>query len=390
MKIAYCDCFSGISGDMFLAALLDAGLPLDYLQAQIDLLGLSEGVTLHSAETHKGALRARSLRVEVAHAPHHHRHLNDILELIAASQLSATVKAAGGRIFELLAQAEGRVHGEPVDHVHFHEVGATDSLVDTLGAVIGLEYLGVERLYASALPLGSGQIPSQHGILPLPAPATLEVLRLIQAPTVPSNATVELVTPTGAAILGALASFEQPAMRIGGVGVGAGQRDLPWPNILRLILGESRAAPLEDEVVVLETNIDDMNPQVFGHLMGHLFAAGALDVYLTPISMKKNRPATLLGVIARRSAEAAMAQLILGETSTFGVRVHPVRRYEAERTFQTVSTAYGDIPLKLKILAGQVVQAAPEYDVCARLADEHGVPLMQVYQAALAAVAAPQ
>jgi uncharacterized protein (TIGR00299 family) protein len=380
MKIAYADCFSGISGDMFLAALLDAGLPLDVLQDGIEALHLPEKVELRLGETRKGALRAADLEVIVPHS-HVHRHLSDILGILDGSGLPDPVKQTAGRVFRLLAEAEARVHGEPVEHVHFHEVGALDSIVDVTGAVLGLQALGIERLYASPLPYGAGTVHSDHGLLPLPAPATLEVLRLAKAPLTPSPAEVELVTPTGAALLAALATFERPILTITGTGIGAGKRDLPWPNVMRLIVGEtSENGP--SEMIQLETNIDDMNPQFYGYLMEKLFAAGARDVFLTPIQMKKNRPATLLGVIACRCDEAALAELILRETTTLGLRVQPIGRYEAQREFRQIETEYGTLTVKLKLLDGQVIQSVPEYDECVRLAGEKGVSLAQIYQSA--------
>jgi uncharacterized protein (TIGR00299 family) protein len=386
VKIAYCDCFSGISGDMFLASLIDAGLPLEHLKASVEQLHLPDAYTLESSETHKKEMRATLFRVATDVTQSHPRHLAEIRALIGDSDLSSAVKEKSMAVFDLLARAEARVHGVAVEEVHFHEVGAVDSIVDIVGAAIGLDYLGIERLYASALPDGSGQIRTQHGVLPLPAPATLEVAHLAGIPLRPVRADSELVTPTGAAILGALATFEQPAMRLTAMGVGAGQRDLDWPNIMRLLIGESSEG--SGDMILMETNIDDMNPQIYDHVMGRLFAAGALDVYLTPVHMKKNRPGIVLAVIARRSEEQQLAHLILEETSTLGLRVQPVRRYEAQRTVRTVSTAYGDVPLKLKIIDGVVVQAAPEYDVCVRLADAHHVPFARVYAAALAAARA--
>ena len=380
MKIAYADCFSGISGDMFLSALLDAGLPLDVLRNGIEKLHLPEKVELNLLETHKGALRAAMLEVIVPQS-HHYRHLSDILDILSASQLSEHVRQTTASIFNLLAKAEARVHGESVEQVHFHEIGALNSIVDVTGAVIGVEALGIERLYASSLPYGSGTVNSEHGTLPLPAPATLEVLRLAQAPLTPSPAQVELVTPTGAAILATLATFERPNLTVTGLGVGAGKKDLPWPNIMRLIVGEAPSSG-NSEMIQIETNIDDMNPQIFGHVMQMLFAAGALDVYLTPIYMKKNRPATLLGVIARRQDESTLAELILRETTTLGLRVQPIYRYEAQRDFRLVHTLYGDLNVKLKIINGQVIQAMPEYDDCVRLANENGVSLADIYAAA--------
>jgi pyridinium-3,5-bisthiocarboxylic acid mononucleotide nickel chelatase len=380
MKIAYADCFSGISGDMFLASLLDAGLPLEVLQDGIEKLKLPEKVELRLSDTRKGALRAANLEVIVPHS-HHHRHLSDILEILNKSQLSDPVKETTGQIFTLLAEAEARVHGEPIEQVHFHEVGALDSIVDVTGAVLGLEALGIERLYASPLPYGTGTINSDHGLLPLPAPATLEVLRLAHAPLTPSPSEVELVTPTGAAILGTLATFERPNLTITGTGIGAGKRDLPWPNLMRLIVGETPGNGTS-EMVQLETNIDDMNPQFYGYLMEKLFAAGARDVFLTPVQMKKNRPGTLLGVIALRRDEAALAELILRETTTLGLRVQPIGRYEAQREFQQIQTPFGSLTVKQKILDGQVIQSVPEYDECVRLAKENNVSLAEIYQAA--------
>jgi uncharacterized protein (TIGR00299 family) protein len=396
MKYLYVDCFSGISGDMFLAALLDAGLPLDYLKGQLHRLNIPEHFDIQVKKVNKGAIQASLLDLDFGHAaqgeghhahdhePTHHRHLGDIQALIEASDLSKRVKETTLDVFQRLAEAEARVHGTTIEEVHFHEVGALDSIIDTAGAAIGLEYFGIDRVYASALPWCTGQVETQHGSLPLPAPATLELLSMAHAPVIPSSAKVELVTPTGAAILATLATFEQPAMILTGVGIGAGQRELAWPNILRLILGESGETPTVP-MVQIETNIDDMNPQLFGHVMGRLFAAGALDVYYTPIYMKKNRPATMLSVIARRSDEPGLARLILEETTTFGMRVQPITRYEAQRSIQTAETEYGPVPVKLKILDGIVIQAAPEYDACVRLAEEHGIPLYQVYTAGLEA-----
>jgi pyridinium-3,5-bisthiocarboxylic acid mononucleotide nickel chelatase len=383
MKYAYCDCFSGLSGDMFLGALVDAGLPIEALREAVDSLNLPEPVELRAEQTRKGALRACQVQV-ITGESHHHRHLGDIQTLIEDSTLSDGVKRTSMAIFRVLAEAEARVHGTSIDHVHFHEVGALDSIVDIVGAAVGLEALEIDRLYASALPFSGGDVQTQHGKLPVPAPATLEILTSAHAPLTPSPAQVELVTPTGAAILASLATFERPNLVLTGVGVGAGQRDLPWPNICRLILGES-APEAEHPLVLIETNIDDMNPQFFGHLMNRLFAAGALDVYLTPIYMKKNRPATLLGIVARRQDEPDLARLVLAETSTLGMRVQPVYRYTAQREMRRVETAYGEVPVKLKLLDGRAIQAVPEYDACVLLAEQQNVPLAQVYTAALLA-----
>ncbi len=378
MKIAYLDCFSGVSGDMLLGALLDAGLLLETLQAGIDALHLPEKVDIKMREVHKGALRASDVEVVVPHS-HHHRHLADILEILAKCDLSDSVKEKSSRIFTLLAEAEARVHGEPVEHIHFHEVGALDSIADVTGVVIGLEALGIEKLYASTLPYGSGMIQCDHGLIPLPAPATLEVLKAVNAPMIPTDADVELVTPTGAAILGSLATFERPTMQLKTVGIGAGKRDLPWPNVIRLMIGETPGVS-PTEMVQLETSIDDMNPQFYGYIMDKLFAAGAKDVSLTPIQMKKNRPGTLLGVIADRRDESMLAELILRETTTMGLRVQPIGRHEAVREFRKVKTPYGELTVKVKVLNGKIIHSTPEYEDCVRLAKENNVTLTEIYQ----------
>jgi len=402
MNILYCDCYSGISGDMFLAALLDAGLPAEHLSQELARLGLPgfRGVT--ASPVQRGAVQASLLSFEIEEEPeapheHHnhehavhsgppHRHLADITALIEASGLPDEVVRTSTAVFRKLAEAEAQVHGSPVEEVHFHEVGAVDSILDIVGAAVGMHYFQVEQVYASALPLGSGQVHSQHGPLPLPAPATLAMLTAAHAPVVPSAATSELVTPTGAALLATLARFEQPTMILQAAGTGAGRRELPWPNILRVLLGQGDPAdPAGGLHVEIETNIDDMNPQFFGHVMARLFEAGALDVYFTPVEMKKNRPATKLSVIARSADELRLSDLLLRETSSLGVRVHPVRRHEAGRQVRTVSTRYGEVPVKLKILSGQVMQASPEYDACVALARQHDLPVAQVYNEALRA-----
>lgn len=370
---------------MFLAGLLDAGLDLKELIQELAKLNLPETFSVGVKKVSKGPIAASLLEVEFDEGKHSEwRHLGDIQQLIESSTLENKVKVSSLDIFFRLAQAEAHVHGTTLDRVHFHEVGAIDSLIDIVGACIGLNVLGIERLYASALPLGSGEVQSRHGPLPVPAPATLELMRTIKMPVVSSTARMELVTPTGAAILAALATFQQPAMNIDAVGVGAGRKDLPWPNILRLIIGETADSPALP-MIQIETNIDDMSPQLFGHVLNRLFSAGALDVYFTPIFMKKNRPATMLSVIARKHDEAELAKIILQETTSFGMRVQPIYRFEAGRSIVQVITEYGEIPVKLKKVEGKTIQAAPEYEDCRRLADEYQVPLLTIYQAAVAA-----
>ena len=397
MKRMYCDCFSGISGDMFLGALLDAGLPLDYLQTKLKTLNLDEKFQLSIQKVMKGAIQASLLKIDLEpenHDLHHHEHPHDhhhdhhahrnlaiILDLIQTSSLESEIKNTSSLIFTKLAEAEAKVHGTTINEVHFHEVGAFDSILDIVGAAIGLHYFGIEEVYSSPVPWFSGKTMSQHGVIPLPAPATLELMQIANMPIVPSSATAEMVTPTGAAILAALATFEQPEMKISAVGIGAGSRDLEWPNILRIMIGESSDQE-DSQHVLLETNIDDMTAEQFGYVMSSLFDQGALDVSFTPIYMKKNRPATQLNVIARTTDEKKMAEIILAETSTFGVRVLPVKRYEADRKMETVTTEFGDIAIKLKILNGQTIQFSPEYEDVARLAKSHQVDFQKVYFAA--------
>jgi hypothetical protein len=304
--------------------------------------------------------------------------------MIEDSCLDDAVKRSALLVFQVLAEAEGQVHGISPQKVHFHEVGALDSIVDVVGAAVGLHTLGIERLYASPLPYGSGQVKTDHGPLPLPAPATLEILARAHAALVPSPAQAELVTPTGAAILAALATFQRPDITLERIGIGAGRKELAWPNVVRLWLGSSPVGA-EQPLVLLETNIDDMNPQFMGGVMARLFDAGARDVFFTPIYMKKNRPATMVSVLARRSEEAALARILLEHTTTLGMRVQPIYRFEAEREFRQVETAFGSIAVKIKILDGRRMQAQPEYEDCLAAAEKNAVPVGDVYAAAFAA-----
>ncbi|HWQ45609.1 MAG TPA: nickel pincer cofactor biosynthesis protein LarC [Longilinea sp.] len=401
MTILYCDCFSGISGDMFLGALLDAGLPIQHLDEKFQSLHLPEYNGVQIEKVKKGALAASLLVLDVqenAHShdrkdeehdqhEHHHHHetgsprgLQAIADLIQSSDLSMPEKEISLKIFTKLAEAEAKVHGSSIEDVHFHEVGAVDSILDIVGAAIALEYFGITKVFSSALPLGSGQVMTQHGLLPLPAPATAELLRSVNAPVIPSPATCELVTPTGAAILAALAEFHQPAMSIHQIGLGAGRRDLDWPNILRIFIGE--AIEVDTSHVEIETNIDDMNPQLYAPVMVSLFEAGALDVYFTPIYMKKNRPATKLSVIARKEDEALLSDIILRETTSLGVRVTEVHRHEAQRQMTRVQTPYGEVSVKIKLIDAKIVQASPEFEECVVRAKEKGVTPGDVLRAA--------
>ncbi len=386
--IAYLDLPSGLSGDMFLSCLVDAGWPIEALQEVLSHLPLPVGSWSVSAEpVMRGPMRATLVTVETAE-DHHHRGLRDIRMLIEAAGLPDSVRSSAIATFTRLAQVEAKVHGMPVEQIHFHEVGALDAIVDIVGVAAGLHALGITELYASSVPLGSGWTQSAHGALPLPAPATLELLASVQAPTYPAPGPGELITPTGAALLAQHATFHQPVMRLQRIGYGAGQRERAWPNLARLWLGEAEdtrptaSTQRASSMVQIDTNIDDMNPELYPSVSHRLFAAGARDVWITPIQMKKGRPAVILSALAPPELEVLLADLILRETTTLGVRVHAVWRHEANREIRTVESGYGPVQVKLKRLGDEVLGAAPEYEDCQRLADAHGVPVRLVYATA--------
>jgi len=381
--IACFDCFSGISGNMALGALLDCGIAPDTLRGELTKLNLG-GYRLEIRETNKAGLRGMSVevRTDEKQPP---RHLKDIEAILQAGALAARVRERSLRTFRVLAEAESKVHGEPVEKIHFHEVGAVDAIVDIVGTAICLELLGVEKVYASPLHIGAGSVQTAHGLLPVPAPATAELLRGV--PVYGRDVEAELVTPTGAALLAGMAADfgGAPPMRIERVGYGAGTRDLPWANLLRVTVGSAEDGPAGERVLVVEANIDDMNPQWYEHVLERLFEAGALDVYLTPIQMKRSRPAVTLAMMVDESKLDTALGVLFSETTTIGVRMHPVERRKLEREERTVETAYGPVTVKIARWEKQVMNAAPEYRDCLRLAEEKGVPLKEVWQAAMAA-----
>jgi hypothetical protein len=390
VKVAYFDCFHGAAGDMLLAALLDAGLERVALEAVLAALPLS-GYTLEHWEAHSHHLRGSRLAVHV-HAPQPPRAWADLRQMLRDSPLPERTRRMACATFERLARAEAGVHGVPVDEVHFHEVGAVDSIVDTVGVCAALELLGVERVYASALPLGQGWVQTQHGPLPVPAPATLALLAEAGAPLLPPPdpaAPGELLTPTAAALLCELAAFGQPAMRVQRVGYGLGRRAYGRPNGLRVWLGEQEpAAPADaahEQVLELRCNLDDATGELLAYAIERLLAAGALDAWAAPLVMKKGRPATQLACLARPVAAAALAALMLRETPTLGVRWETMQRLAAAREVVSVATPWGAVRLTRKLLDGAVVASAPEYEDCAALARANQVPLAQVYAAALRA-----
>ncbi|NLE44640.1 MAG: nickel pincer cofactor biosynthesis protein LarC [Chloroflexi bacterium] len=387
-KCLYFDLFSGASGDMLLGALLDLGLALDDLKQALARMDLS-GYELETERQIRHGLTGTKLHVHDVATAHPARHLSDVRELVMGSSLSRPVKTTSMAVFERLARVEANIHGSTIDHVHFHEISAVDSLVDIVGCIAGLEILEVKRVYSSPVPLGSGTIETAHGLIPVPAPATLALLAEVAAPTRPHQAETEIVTPTAAALLSELATFERPPMRVQTVGYGFGQKDFPWANAVRAWLGEL-PTPLvgqnHDQVVVIECNIDDTTGEVMGYSMERLFQAGALDVWFTSAQMKKNRPGVILSVLAHPDRAETIARLILRETSTLGLRVSPVLdRLVAERQFRQIETPWGPVQVKEKWLTGELIAVSPEFEDCARIAREHAIPLAQVFEAAIAA-----
>jgi uncharacterized protein (TIGR00299 family) protein len=389
MRIVYFDCIAGASGDMILGALLDAGLPEATLREGLAGLGLDD-FDLKCHHVLKNGFSATKVDVLVADdVPA--RHLSEIEAIITKSSLSPGIKERATAIFRRLGEAEAGIHDTSLDQVHLHELGGVDTIVDVVGALVCLEALGIERVYASPLPMGRGFVRGDHGSIPLPAPATLALLTQGAAtgegiPLVGVDLEVELVTPTGAVILSSLATAfgPIPPMTLAAVGYGAGGRDLPIPNVLRLLVGE-RATPdgaITETLTSLETNVDDLNPEIYDYVMARLFDAGALDVFLSPIQMKKNRPATLVRVLCQPADADALMAILFAETSTLGVRQQLVTRHCLARTTHTVETPYGSVRVKVASLGDGQVKAAPEYEDCRRLAKASGVPLREVYRAA--------
>jgi uncharacterized protein (TIGR00299 family) protein len=386
------DCFAGIAGDMTLGALLDLGVPEDAIRAELRKLPVEEYQFWHE-RVKRGALVGTKVHVDVHehhhhdHDHHHHVHFAYIKQMLE-THLAGDVLARAMAMFERIAVVEARLHGVTVEDVAFHEVGAVDSIVDIVGTAAGLAWLAPSRVTARRVPLGGGTVKTAHGVLPVPAPATLELLRGVEVET---GGETELTTPTGAAILAAnVAQYgAMPPMNVVGVGWGAGDRELAdRPNLLRVVAGRPAVSESASEMlVVIEANVDDMSPELCEPLMDALFAAGALDVWLQPIVMKKSRPALLIGALAPEAKRAQVSDAFLRESTTLGVRAHPVERSVLERRFVEVDTPWGKVPVKLAERGGEVWNAAPEYEACKKLALQHGVPVKQVFLAALAAYA---
>jgi pyridinium-3,5-bisthiocarboxylic acid mononucleotide nickel chelatase len=387
MKIAYFDCFSGISGDMVLGALVDAGCDLAQVEIQLRRLQVPDW-QISAEKVKRHGLSATKVTVEFSES-HHHRSLSHILQLIERAALPSRIAGRASNIFRKLGEAEARVHDVPIEKVHFHEVGAVDAIVDIVGAAIGFEHLGIEAFACSSLNVGGGSVETQHGRLPVPAPATADLLR--GAPTYSSGVQRELVTPTGAAIVAAMAAHfgAQPPMTVTAIGYGAGAAELAeQANVLRISIGEALASetnaphdetiPLDETIVVLEANLDDMSPQLYGYFAERVLEAGALDVFSTPVQMKKNRPGQLVTVLCAPQKCEDLTNLLFRETTTLGVRRSDVQRRTLPREIVSVATPLGPIRVKVARLNGHILNIAPEYEDCQKAAIQHGVPLKQV------------
>ena len=385
MKIAYFDCFAGISGDMILGALIDAGLDVDQLREALRGLRLSE-YELKVSRVKKGAVEATDVHVSVGDEVAERR-LDDIESIITQSELPEDVKQDSVAVFRRLIAVEAAIHGANPDEVHLHEVGATDAIVDVVGSLLGLNLLETEKVYASDLRLGHGFVQCSHGLLPVPAPATLELLKGV--PVTQVDVDGELVTPTGAAILTHVAEGFGPCpqMTLQSIGYGAGKREFEFPNLLRVLVGTTDlgAPRLSETITLLEANLDDMNPEFYDHVMQILFDAGALDVFLQPFQGKKNRPGVLLSVLCHPQAAQELSSIIFAQTTTLGIRQNTLERLCLERETVKVDTRYGQVRIKVAKLGGRIMNLSPEYEDCHRFALETGKPLKEVYEAARAA-----
>jgi uncharacterized protein (TIGR00299 family) protein len=381
MRVCYLDCFSGISGNMVLGALVDIGLPKSILLEEVAKLGV-EPFDIEVKRNERMRIYGTHVKVRVKEDDGPQRSYREIKRMIEESPLDQPVKDRSLDIFHRLATAEAKIHGEKIDEVHFHEIGALDSIVDVVGAAVGMNHLAIERVFASRIPVGSGFVHGQHGRLPVPAPATLEILKGI--PIYSSSLNEELVTPTGAAILTSLSGGfgDIPEMRIERVGYGVGDRVFEEvPNVLRIILGEGEGPHEGDRVWVVETDIDDMSPEIYGYLMEKLPEAGALDVTFTPIQMKKNRPGNTIKILCHEADVNTIIDTLFRESTSIGVRLYPVRRAKLSRRIEEVETKYGTVRLKISTdHRGRIINIMPEYEDCKRIAETMGIPLKEVYR----------
>ena len=369
---------------MILGAVIDAGVSIEELNAELDKLNVG-GYTLTKQPAQRGGVAGTWVSVTLTEDAKRPRHWQDFIRITEESSLPETVIERACTVFRRLGEAESLVHKTPKEETQLHELGEIDTLVDVVGSVVGLDLLGIERLYSSPFPSGSGVIQSAHGVLPIPSPATAALFAMAGAPVVPppgnAHDTGEMVTPTGAAILTTLATFRQPSLNIERIGYGLGSRESRYyPNALALWIGEETGASYNTNLSIIETNIDDMTGELLGYVQERLFELGARDVWFTPIQMKKNRPATMMSAIVSSDLEHEAIGLVMRETSTLGVRVRPLARYEVERDSIEVDTSLGKVAIKVKRIEGKNVSVAPEYEVCRRIALERGIPLQEVYR----------
>ena len=381
MSTGYLHCIGGASGDMLLGALVDAGLSLQQLKEELAKLPLT-GYSIEARTAQRGVVRGTQVTVELHPEGRSTHSIQDFVGMVQASPLHRSIKEKACEVVERLEAAEARVHGESHE---LQELGEIDTVIDVVGVVAGLEALGIERLYSSPLPCGWGVISSRKGALPVPVPATVELMVMSNARVIPPEGPYlkagELVTPTGAALVTTLASFDAPPMTVERVGYGVGSRDMAEiPNVLALWIGETQEGEALPQVSLLETNIDDMNPELLGYVQEKLLGHGALDVWFTPIQMKKNRPAVTLSVLCRPPLESALTKVILEESSTLGVRVHSLKRYEAEREVVSVDTSLGKARVKVKKVESKIVGLSPEFEDCKEIAQREGLPLQEVYR----------
>jgi uncharacterized protein (TIGR00299 family) protein len=386
MRIAYFDCFSGISGDMIVGSLLDAGLGFESLQNELEKLNLP-GFRVKLERLRRKSIAGTKFNVEIEKEDRE-KQLGDILEILEKSGLEGKIVSRATEIFERMATAEGKVHDRKIDEVHFHEIGGMDTIVDVVSGLAGLELLRVEAVFGSKVNVGSGFIETSHGTLPIPAPATVELLKGI--PLYSNHIEGELTTPTGAAILSSLSKGfgEIPEMEIETIGYGAGSRDFEIPNLLRVLIGESKGVQLnapttdfeQDQVILVETNIDDMSPELFEHVSERLMKNGGLDVYLTPVQMKKGRPGVLLSLLSPSDMVNSLISILFDETTTLGVRMQKVERRKLFREVKTIMTRFGEVMVKVGKSGGVVKSITPEYEDCKKVAIEKGLPLREVYE----------
>jgi uncharacterized protein (TIGR00299 family) protein len=399
MKILYYDCFAGISGDMNLGAMLDLGIEKDYLISELKKLTLS-GYHIHVKRDQRRGIEGTKIEVKLSHhkhkdndshkhhdhSSHKHRNLEDIEKIIDASSLNDTVKSLSKAIFKKLAQAEAKVHGKSINEIHFHEVGAVDSIIDIVGAAICFDYLKVDKVLCSTVELGSGFVKCNHGTLPVPAPATVEILQNV--PTKKGTLPFETTTPTGAAILATLVDefTDKTEFTITKVAYGIGHTEAEIPNALRVFLGEGKLEPslkndtTAETATIIDCNIDDMNPELYEYIIEKLFNNGADDVYITPIIMKKSRPAITLSVLCNKSHEDAVLEILFTETTTLGIRKYDVDKVMLQRSFSKIDTPFGQVTVKSGLYNGKTIKAKPEYNECKKIAEEKNIPIQEVYK----------